>query len=49
MPTPTQEAEIKRIRVQSQPWANSSGDSISRKKNQKERAGRVVQAVRAPD
>jgi hypothetical protein len=27
-----QEAEIRRIMVQSQPWANSSGDPMSKKK-----------------
>jgi hypothetical protein len=27
----TQEAEIREITVQSQPWANSSGDPISKK------------------
>jgi hypothetical protein len=26
-----QEAEIRRIKVQSQPWANSSGDPVSKK------------------
>jgi hypothetical protein len=39
-----QEAEIRRITVQSQPWANSSRDPISKKPFTK-RAGRVAQAV----
>jgi hypothetical protein len=32
MQTLTQEAEIRRIVVPSQPWANSSGNPISKKK-----------------
>jgi hypothetical protein len=42
----TQEAEIRRIKVQSQPQANSTGDSISKKTHHKKRAGGVSQAVR---
>jgi hypothetical protein len=42
----TQEAEIRRIAVQSQPWANSSRELIS-KKTHKKRAGGVAQVVPA--
>jgi hypothetical protein len=38
----TQQAEIRSIAVQGQPWANSSGDPISKNPMQ-ERAGRVAQ------
>jgi hypothetical protein len=41
----TQETEIRRIEVGSQPSANTLCDPIS-KKNHKERAGRVTQVVR---
>jgi hypothetical protein len=53
----TQEAEIRRMAVQSQPQANSSEDPISKKKKKKkkrkekksqERAGGVAQVVRVP-
>jgi hypothetical protein len=40
----TQEAEIRRITVQSQPWANSSWDLILRNPSQK-MAGGVAQDV----
>jgi hypothetical protein len=40
----TQEAEIRRILVESQPWASNSRDPILKKK----RAGRMAQAVIAP-
>jgi hypothetical protein len=39
----TQETEIRRIMVQSQPWANSSRDPISKKTHHKEKAGGVAQ------
>jgi hypothetical protein len=42
----TQEAEIRRIMFQSQPWASSSQDPISIKPITKKRAGGVAQAVR---
>jgi hypothetical protein len=43
----TQEVEIRRIMVQSQPRANSSQDSISKKTitKKKKKAGRVAQGV----
>jgi hypothetical protein len=37
---PTQQAEIRRIMVQSQPMANSSQDPISKKKKKKTRKTR---------
>jgi hypothetical protein len=40
-----QEAEIRRIRVQSQPQANSSQDPILKKNNHKKRTGGVAQSV----
>jgi hypothetical protein len=40
----TQEAEVKRIMVQSQPWANSSPDPISKNPSQK-RAERVAEGA----
>jgi hypothetical protein len=40
----TQETELKRIMVQSQPWTNSSHDPIS-KNPIKKRAGGVAQGV----
>jgi hypothetical protein len=40
----TQEAEIRRITVRSQPWANSSRDPILKNPSRK-RAGRVAQGV----
>jgi hypothetical protein len=40
----TQEAEIRRIMVQSQPWANNSRDPISKNPSQK-RAGGLTQGV----
>jgi hypothetical protein len=39
----TQEAEIRRIEVPSQPWANSSQDSYLEKTQHKKRAGGVAQ------
>jgi hypothetical protein len=41
----TQEAEIRRIAVQSQPQANSLRDPILKKKHQKKRTGGVTQGV----
>jgi hypothetical protein len=44
----TQETEIRNIVVQSQPWANSSRDPISKKKKNntnKKRTGGVVQGL----
>jgi hypothetical protein len=42
----TQEAELRRIVVRSQPWAISSRDPISeKKKHHKKRAGGVAQGV----
>jgi hypothetical protein len=43
----TQETEIRRITVRSQPWANSSQDPISKKKkiHHKKRAGGMAQGV----
>jgi hypothetical protein len=41
----TQEAAIRRIAVQSQPWANSSRDPILKKKPSQKRAGGVAQGV----
>jgi hypothetical protein len=43
-----QEAVIRQILVQSQPWANSSGDRISRKTFTKKRSAGVAQALRTP-
>jgi hypothetical protein len=40
----TQEAEIRRIAVQNQPWANSSRDPVSKTPSQK-RDGGVAQGV----
>jgi hypothetical protein len=43
----TQEAEIRRIAVRSQPWANSLQDPILKKMHHKpKRAGGVAQVVR---
>jgi hypothetical protein len=39
----TQEMEIRRIEVKSQPWANSSCDLILKKPFTKSRAGGVIQ------
>jgi hypothetical protein len=49
----TEEAEIRRIVVQSQPHVNSSGDlilknPITKKRRRKCRAGEVAQVVRVP-
>jgi hypothetical protein len=49
----TEEAEIRRIVVQSQPQVNSSGDlilknPITKKRRRKCRAGEVAQVVRVP-
>jgi hypothetical protein len=41
----TQEAEIRRIVVRSQPWANSSRDSISKKITRPKRTGDMAQVV----
>jgi hypothetical protein len=44
----TQEAEIRRIMVWSQPQGNSSLDPISKKNPSQKKSVGVVQAVRAP-
>jgi hypothetical protein len=44
----TQEAEIRKISVQSQAPATHPQDPTSGKKNHKRRAGRVTQMVSAP-
>jgi hypothetical protein len=43
-----QEADIRRIKVQSQPSTNSSGGPILEKTHHKKRAGRVAQVIRVP-
>jgi hypothetical protein len=41
----TQEVEIKSIRVESQPWANSSSDTISKIPNTKKGLARVIELL----